>query len=275
VPASCAAKTGALSAAAEITSTTLTVRGSSTPTSFVRPTPTPEIKKVDTSAAAGAEGVLAVLTGDDVAADGIGGLPVGWGITSQDGSPMVEPPWPILAQGRVRYVGDAVAVVIAATRNQAKDAAELVSVDYAPLPAIIATGDSIKDGVPQVWDDAKNNICFDWGFVEDNKAKVDAAFQTAHHVTTLELTNNRCIANAMEPRAAIGDYNPAEEHYTLYTTSQNPHVARLILGAFVLAIPEEGFRVVAPESAAASARRSTSTTRMPSCSSPRNWSAAR
>jgi len=133
-----------------------------------------ELKGVDTAQAASAPGVIAVLTGADVAADGLGGLPCGWGITSIDGNPMIEPPWPILAQERVRFVGDAIAVVIAESRSQALDAAELVEVSYNPLPAIIATADANKDGAPQVWPDAKNNTCFHWAIGE--KEPTDKAF---------------------------------------------------------------------------------------------------
>ncbi len=204
-----------------------------------------DVKSIDTTAAAAADGVVAVLTGADVAADGLGGLPVGWGITSQDGSPMIEPPWPIIAQDRVRYVGEAVAVVIAATRNQAKDAAELVAVDYNPLPAIISTQDSIKDGVPQVWDDAKHNICFDWGF-GDADATNDA-FAKASHVTTVDLVNQRLIPNAIEPRSSVADFDSSTGEMTLWCTSQGPHAVRLLLGAFVLQQPEHKFRVVSPD----------------------------
>ncbi|MEQ8700005.1 MAG: xanthine dehydrogenase family protein molybdopterin-binding subunit, partial [Bauldia litoralis] len=204
-----------------------------------------DVKSVDTTAAAAADGVVAVLTGADVAADGLGGLPVGWGITSQDGSPMIEPPWPIIAHDRVRYVGEAVAVVIAATRDQAKDAAELVAVDYNPLPAIISTPDSIRDGVPQVWDDAKHNICFDWGF-GDADATNDA-FAKASHVTTVDLVNQRLIPNAIEPRSSVADFDSSTGEMTLWCTSQGPHAVRLLLGAFVLQQPEHKFRVISPD----------------------------
>jgi len=204
-----------------------------------------ELKSVKTDAASEAPGVIAVLTGDDVAADGVGGMPVGWGITQPDGSPMVEPTWPILAQGRVRYVGDMVAVVIAESEAQARDAADLVEVDYDELPAVASTAEAAKSGAPQIWDDAPNNTCFEWE-IGDN-AQVDDAFSKADHVTKLELVNTRLIPNPMEPRAALADFNPGTGDLTLNCTSQAPHAARLLIGAFVLQQPEHKFRVISPD----------------------------
>jgi carbon-monoxide dehydrogenase large subunit len=189
--------------------------------------------------------VVAVLTGADMAADGVGGLPCGWLVHSKDGSPMVEPPHPPLVPDRVRHVGDHVAVVIAESLDQAREAAELVEVDYKVLPAIINTAQAAKSGAPQVWDQAKSNTCYDWHI--GDKAATDAAFAKAAHVTKLDLVNNRLVANAMEPRAAIGEYDTGSGNYTLYTTSQNPHVIRLLMGAFVLKLPEHRLRVVAPD----------------------------
>jgi aerobic carbon-monoxide dehydrogenase large subunit len=203
------------------------------------------IKKIDTSKAKKAPGVVAILTGADYAADQKGGLPCGWLVKNKDGSPMVEPPHPPLIADRVRHVGDQVAVVIAETRDQAKDAAELIEIDYQELPAIISTGDAMKSGSAQVWDQAKNNVCYDWEL--GDKAGTEAAFAKAAHITKIDIVNNRLIPNAMEPRAAIGEYDKATGDYTLYTTSQNPHVIRLLMGAFVLQIPEHKLRVVAPD----------------------------
>ncbi len=200
---------------------------------------------VDTSKAAAAPGVVTVLTGDDVAADGIGGLPCGWGITSKDGTPAVEPAWPILAQGKVRFVGDAVAVVIAETANQARDAAELVEPAYQPLTAVVATAQANKPGAPQVHDEAANNTCFDFEF--GDQAATDEAVGNAAHVTTLELINQRMVPHAMEPRAGIGEYDSSSQSMTLYASGQAPHVLRLLLGAFVLQQPEHKFRVVCPD----------------------------
>ena len=200
---------------------------------------------IDTSAAAAVPGVIAVFTGKDMAADGIGGLPCGWQIHSKDGSPMTEPPHPPLATDRVRYVGDQVAVVVAETLTQARDAAELVKVDYAEEPAAVDPVAALQPGAPQVNSEAPGNLCYDWHL--GDLAAVEAAFAKAAKVVKLDLVNNRLVPNAMEPRAAIGEFNRATNEYTLYTTSQNPHVIRLLMGAFVLHIPEARLRVVAPD----------------------------
>jgi aerobic carbon-monoxide dehydrogenase large subunit len=200
---------------------------------------------IDTKEAASAPGVAAIFTGADMAADGIGGLPCGWLINSKDGSPMKEPPHPVLAVERVRHVGDPVAVVIAESLAEARDAAERISVDYTVEPAVVDVAAALKPGAPQVWAEAPGNVCYDW-HLGDGVA-VDAAFAKAAKVVKLDLVNNRLIANAMEPRAAIGEFNRATGEHTLYTTSQNPHVIRLLMGAFVLHIPEARLRVVAPD----------------------------
>ncbi len=203
------------------------------------------ISGIDTAAAAAAPGVVAVFTGADMAADGVGGLPCGWQIHSKDGSPMVEPPHPPLVVERVRHVGDIVAVVVAETKAAAKAAAALVDVEYESLPAVASLSRAVSDGAPQVWDDAPANVCFDWEI--GDKAATDAAFGGAEHVVALDIVNNRLIPNAIEPRVAIGDYDPVGEDYTLYTSSQFPHVVRLLMGAFVLQIPEHKLRVVSPD----------------------------
>ncbi len=203
------------------------------------------IKGIDTAAAASAPGVLAVLTGEDLKADGLGGLICGWMIHSKDGSPMNAGPHPALADGKVRYVGDHVAVVVADTYAQAKDAAEQIEVDYEVLAAVVSTADATSDGQPTVHDEIAANRVYDWEL--GDKAAVDAAIAGAHHVTKIDIVNNRLIPNAMEPRAAIGDYDSGDENFTLYTTSQNPHVARLVLSAFVGIAPEHKLRVVAPD----------------------------
>jgi carbon-monoxide dehydrogenase large subunit len=200
---------------------------------------------IDTSAAASAPGVVSVYIGKDMAADGIGGLPCGWQIHSKDGSPMMEPPHPPLVADRVRHVGDQVAVVIAETLPQARDAAELIQIDYVEEPAAIDPAAALQSGAPQVHGEAPGNLCYDWHL--GDRAAVEAAFPKAARVVKLDLTNNRLVPNAMEPRAAIGEFNRATGEYTLYTTSQNPHVIRLLMGAFVLHIPEARLRVVAPD----------------------------
>uniref|UniRef100_A0A8J4HAG4 Xanthine dehydrogenase family protein molybdopterin-binding subunit n=1 Tax=Acidicaldus sp. TaxID=1872105 RepID=A0A8J4HAG4_9PROT len=206
--------------------------------------PHARIKGIDISAAAAAPGVVAVYTGADLVADGIGGLPCGWQIHSKDGSPMAEPPHPVLAVDKVRHVGDPIAVVIAETRSQAKDAAELLAIDFADLPGVADLRAAAAPGAPLVHDEVAGNVCYDWHI--GDKAAVDAAFAIAKHVVKLDLVNNRLIPNAMEPRAALGECDVAG-HYTLSTTSQNPHVIRLLMGAFVLHIPEHKLRVIAPD----------------------------
>ncbi len=214
--------------------------------SFVRsPHAHATINGVNIDKAKAAPGVVEVLTGADVAADGIGGLPCGWGINNKDGSPMHEPTWPILAADTVRYVGDAVAVVIAGTPDQARDGRDLVEVDYSPQAATVDTAGTIADGSPLVWPDAKNNICFDWEI--GDAAATDAAIGGAHHVAKLDLINQRLIPHAMEPRSALTEFDSTTNQLTLYCTSQAPHVSRLLLGAFVLQHPEHKFRVVSPD----------------------------
>ncbi|HEY1933583.1 MAG TPA: xanthine dehydrogenase family protein molybdopterin-binding subunit [Acetobacteraceae bacterium] len=203
------------------------------------------IDSIDTAAAKQAPGVVAVYVGADMAADNIGGLPCGWQIHNKDGSPMAEPMHPVIATGKARHVGDPVVVVIAETKQQAKDAAELVNIDYTDLPGIATMQEALKSGAALVHDDAPGNLCYDWHI--GDKAVVDGVFANAAKVVKLELINNRLVPNAMEPRAALGDCDPFSGDYTLITTSQNPHVIRLLMGAFVLHIPENKLRVIAPD----------------------------
>jgi carbon-monoxide dehydrogenase large subunit len=202
------------------------------------------IAKLDVSAAEAAPGVLKVFTAKDF--EGVGGVPCGWQITDKNGDPMKEPKHPILAEGKVRHVGDPVACVVAETLGQARDALELIELDIEELPAVIDMTRAETFGTT-VHDEAPDNLCYDWEFVAENKDAVDEAIRNAAHVTTLELVNNRLIANPMEPRCAIGEYDQAGDQHTLYTTSQNPHVIRLLMGAFVLGLPEHKLRVVAPD----------------------------
>ncbi len=203
------------------------------------------LKSVDVSDALAAPGVVAVYTGEDLKKDNVGGLPVGWGISGKDGNPMKEPPHPPIAVGKVRYVGDAVAFVVAETTDQAEAAAELIRVDYDVLPAVVGVVDALRAGAPAVYDDIEDNLCCDWDL--GDAAAVEAAFREAAHVASVELVNNRLIGNPLEPRAAIGEYNFATGQYTLWTTSQFPHVVRLLMGEFVLHIPQHKLRVVAPD----------------------------
>jgi carbon-monoxide dehydrogenase large subunit len=200
---------------------------------------------VDISAASSMPGVLHIFTAKDF--EGVGGLPCGWCVTDRHGQPMQEPGHPVLASGKVRHVGDPIAMVVADSYDAARDAAEAVEVDIEELDPVLDMKAALADSAPKVHDELANNLCYDWGFVEENREAVNTAFEKAAHVTTLELVNQRLVPNAMEPRVAVGDFNPATEDSTLYTTSQNPHVIRLLMGAFVLGIPEHKLRVVAPD----------------------------
>ncbi|MXU64075.1 xanthine dehydrogenase family protein molybdopterin-binding subunit [Oceanomicrobium pacificus] len=203
------------------------------------------INGIDTSAAEAAPGVIKVFTAADF--EGVGGMPCGWQVTDRHGEAMQEPKHPILAEGKVRHVGEPVAAVVAETLAQARDAAEKINLDIAELPAVIDMVAATKDGATKVHDDLSSNLCYDWGFVEENRDAVAEAIDGAHHVTVLELKNQRLVANPMEPRVALGDFNAATGDHTLYTTSQNPHVIRLLMGAFVLGIPEHKLTVIAPD----------------------------
>jgi len=201
------------------------------------------IRSIDVVKAKTLPGVVEIFTGADLT--GVNGLPCGWLITGTDGKPMNEPPHPVLAQGKVRYVGDAVALVIAESIAEAKDAAEQIGVDYDVLPAVVNPVDALAPGAPLIHDQAPGNKCYTWAI--GDKAAVDAAFATAAHVTKLDIVNNRLIPNAIEPRAALAVYDRADDAYTLYVTSQNPHVERLLMTAFVLGLPEHKVRVIAPD----------------------------
>ncbi len=202
------------------------------------------IKSINTKKAAAMPGVLGVFIGSDVAEDKIGGLICGWTIHSKDGNPMKAGPHPILAVGKVRYVGDHVAVVVAETKDQAKAAAGLVEVKYAVLPHVVDAGKAMSSKA-QVHEVANDNRVYNWSLGDEGNTA--AAFKNAAHVTKLDIRNNRLVPNAMEPRAAIGSYDTGDEHYTLYTTSQNPHVARLVISAFHGLCPENKLRVIAPD----------------------------
>ena len=201
------------------------------------------IKAIRTAAAEKADGVVAVFTGEHVAADGIGGPICGGVVTNRDGSPTNEPPHPILANGSVRYVGDHVVAVIAESLEQATNAAELVEIDYEVLEPVVdlasaAAGIQIHENVP-------GNMYFDFELCDEVATK--DALDSAATIVELEVRNNRLIPNAMEPRAALAEYDAGEDSYTLFTTSQNPHLTRLLISAFVLGIPENKLTVVSPD----------------------------
>ena len=203
-----------------------------------------KIGDVDTAAAKNAPGVIAVLTGADVAADGLGGIPCGFSPTGTV-APQNAPPRPALVQDKACFVGDLVAMVIADSLNQARDAVELIQVDYQELPANVDPAKATDPSTPRIHEAAENNLVAEWGL--GDKEATDQAFAQAHHVTKLDLINNRQIPNAMEPRCSIGEYDTSNDSYTLYTTSQNPHVTRLLLAAYVLQCPENKLRVVSPD----------------------------
>jgi len=199
-----------------------------------------KINRLDADAARSAPGVLLVLTGDDWAADGLGGIPCGF---VPGGGPQNTPPRPALVQGKVCFVGDLVAMVVADSVSAAKDAAELIEVDYETLSANVDP--SKAAAALQIHEAAPNNLCIDWEL--GDKDATDQAFANAHHVTKLDIINNRKVPNAIEPRCSVGEHDPASDALTLYTTSQNPHITRLLLAAFVLQVPEHKLRVVSPD----------------------------
>ncbi len=221
-------------------------RPGQTHASFIRsPHAHARIKCIDAKAASAMPGVVAVLTGAELAGDKIGNLICGWMIHSKDGSPMKMAAHPALAHGKACHVGDPVAVVIAETLAQAKDAAEKVGVDYDVLPAVVDPGKAQAQGAPQIHELAPKNTIYQW-HLGDAKA-TEAGFASAKHVTKLDFVNNRLVPNAIEPRAAIGEYDSGMESFVLWNTTQNPHVARLVIAAFVGMAPEHKLRVIAPD----------------------------
>ncbi|HEV2336757.1 MAG TPA: molybdopterin cofactor-binding domain-containing protein [Stellaceae bacterium] len=193
------------------------------------------IRAIDTKAAAG-PGVLAVFTGAELAGDGIGTIPCLSGVANRDKSPMAMPQRPTIAIDRVRHVGDTVAMVVAETASIAQDAAERIAVDYEPLPAVVGTGQALLPGQPAVWDQHPGNLCFDWEI--GDAAAVDRALVGARHHVMLSLVNNRVVAHSMEPRGAIGEYDPGEDAYTLWSSTQGSHFVRNILAEHIFHIPE-------------------------------------
>jgi aerobic carbon-monoxide dehydrogenase large subunit len=203
------------------------------------------IKGINSAAAMAMPGVLAVITGDELSAAKVGNLVCGWMVLSKDGSPMKMAPHPPLAVGKACYVGEPVAVVVAETLAQARDAAEKVALDYQVLPAVTDPLKAQAPGAPQIHEVAPKNVIFQWHL--GDAAATDTAFKSAKHVTKLDFINNRLIPNAIEPRAALADFDSGTNSLTLWTTSQNPHVARLVLTAFIGIAPEHKLRVIAPD----------------------------
>ena len=204
-----------------------------------------KIKKINIKAASKMSGVAGIFNGKELTGDGIGNIICGWMVHSKDGSPMNMGAWSALATEYVRYVGDAVAVVIAESLEEAQAAAEAVEVDYKVLKAVVTAEEAMAAKAPQLHPEAKNNVIFDWEIGEEDAT--DAAFAKAANVVELDIRNNRLVPNPMEPRSALVQYDAAEDHFTLHTTSQNPHVARLVLSAFYQVAPENKLRVIAPD----------------------------
>jgi carbon-monoxide dehydrogenase large subunit len=203
------------------------------------------IRGIDASEALKLPGVLCVLTGAEAKADSLGGIPPLFMPEDMGGPKGYRTFRPLLEPAKVRYVGDRVAFVVAETPEQARLAAERIEVDYEPLPAVVNVEDAARQDAPRVWDEWTSNMAFP--LMMGNKDAADAAFAKARHVVSVRLVNNRLAPSAMEPRATLGDYNAAEESFTLYTSTQNPHGVRSILSQAVFRIPETRVRVVAPD----------------------------
>jgi carbon-monoxide dehydrogenase large subunit len=204
------------------------------------------IVRMDTNAARTMPGVLLVLTGDDVSADALGDVPCHAPLNSRDGKPRHDTPRPVLAIGKVRHAGQPIALVVAETLTQAQDAAEAIEIEYDALPAVADAREALKPGAPQLFDSIPGNLVFDWDNDTSDFAAVDAAFKKAAHVTTLEIVNNRVVANSMEPRNAIGDWDAESGRPVLYTGTQGSHFVRDPLAEAVLKLPKEKLRVVTP-----------------------------
>ena len=203
------------------------------------------IASIDTAAARAAPGVFSVFTQADLAADGIGTLPCIFQFDNPDGSPMATPPRPALADATVRHVGDPVAAVVAGTANRARDAAELISIDYDPLPSVVEAVDALADDAPQLWTEAPGNRCYN--FEAGDAAAVDAAFARSAHVTRLEVTNNRIVVAAMEPRGALAAYDEISGRWTLWTSTQGGHFVRDQLAGAIFGVPVDRVRVITPD----------------------------
>jgi aerobic carbon-monoxide dehydrogenase large subunit len=201
------------------------------------------IRSIDTGAAARAPGVLAVYTGDDVTRDGLGTMNVALPRKRPDGSPMFAKPHRGLTSGRVRYVGDPVAMVVAESVAQARDAAELIEIDYEPLPSVTDTADSAAPGAPAVWDECPDNISN--VFQAGNAAQTEAAFAAATHVVKRRYVISRVYAHYMQPRGVLASYDEGDERYTIWADVQYPHRVRNALAANIFKIPEHRIRVIA------------------------------
>ncbi|MEO1252808.1 MAG: molybdopterin cofactor-binding domain-containing protein [Pseudomonadota bacterium] len=201
------------------------------------------INLIDASKAGAAPGVIGVLTGEDLEADGIGALRCGWKVANEDGSAMADTARPVLARGKVRFHGEAIAAVIAETPDAARHAAGLIRADFTPLAPHLGGGDSPADEA--LHQGAPDNVCFRWAIGDE--AAAARAMDDAEHVVSLDLRNNRLVPNALEPRAANARYDPSEDRATLYVTSQNPHMARRVIADIVGLRSENRLRVISPD----------------------------
>ncbi|MDB6002099.1 MAG: coxL, partial [Rhizobacter sp.] len=203
------------------------------------------ITSIDVGAALRMPGVLDIMTGRDIAAAGIGGLPHAYPVVNRDGTSMAAPDHPVIALDRVLHVGDQVAAVVAQTLDEAQSAAEAIEVRYEVLRSHTDLASSLNTDAAKVREELPNNQCFDWGLGDSDAT--DKAMQAADHVVELDLIQNRVNASPMEARAALGAYHQGRDEYTLHTTSQNPHAIRVYLSAITLKVPEEKIRVVSPD----------------------------
>ena len=201
-----------------------------------------EINSIDTKAALAAPGVLAILTGDDLAARGLGTVRAAVPSRRADGSPGFKTPQPLLTQGRARMAGQAVAFIVAETVDAAKDAAELVEVDYTPLPALVTADDALAPGAPAIWDDNPGNEAFTHRIGDE--AAVGTALARAAHIVRHRVCVNRVTGNPMEPRGCLANYDPYEERYTIRATIQSAHGIRAVLAAQIFDLPQTRFRVI-------------------------------
>ncbi len=204
-----------------------------------------KILSIDTSAVEAMDGVVAVFTGQHIKESGVNGVPTGWQVNFKNGNTMNEPPHPLLVADKSLYAGDGVAVVIAEDRKTARDAGDMIMIEWEELPPVVKGTDAVKGDAPIIHEGLDSNLAFDWEL--GDKVKTDETMAKAHHITTLTFENQRVIPNAIEPRSAIGDFDPARDKYTLYTSSQNPHLIRLLMSAFVLGIPEHKVHVISPD----------------------------
>ena len=204
------------------------------------------IRRIDAAAGRSMPGVLLVLTGDDVKTEKLGNIACQVPLTNRDGSARHDTPRPVLATGKVRHVGQPVALVVAETLAQAQDAAEAIEIDYAALPAITDTRAALDKDAPQLFEDIPGNLVFDWDNDISDFAATEAAFAKAAHVTRLEMINNRVVANSMEPRNAVGDWDANAGRPVLYTGTQGSHFVRDPLAENVLNLRKEQLRVVTP-----------------------------